>query len=301
VISFILPESILNVKTHKDIREIILNNTRIKKVSYLNRVFKNVFTSVIRLDLEKSKNKNGQIEIRKENKSYSAEQSKWKNNQDFIFDIHANSVDTAIIDKIFSVRHTTLKGQADWALGIVTGNNKAYIADEKQKGFEEIYKGKEVEKFVLNKPSNYLRFTPEKFQQVAPIEKYRVKEKLIYRFISKYLVFAYDDRQKLTLNSANVLIPKIPNYPIKVVAALLNSSPYQFIFQKKFSSIKVLRSHIEQMPLPLWGDKVFADIIKFVDGIITKKDGFEVLDNFIMKQFYLTTEEINHIKNFNPK
>lgn len=298
-LSFILPESILNVKTHKDIREIILTNTHIEKVSYLNRVFKNVFTPVIRLDLKKSKKENSQIEIRKDDETYTAKQSKWKSNQDFVFDIHANGADTAIIDKIYNVHHTTLAGQADWALGIVTGNNKAYIASDKQKDFEEIYKGKDVEKLALSNPSNYIKFTPEKFQQVAPIEKYRAKEKLIYRFISKYLVFAYDNKQKLTLNSANIVIPKIPNYPIKVIAALLNSSPYQFIFQKKFSSIKVLRNHIEQMPLPLWDKEIFNNIIKLVDETIENNEKFEILDNYIMKQYSLSSEEINYIKNFN--
>jgi len=297
-LSFILPESILNVKTHKDIREIILKNTHIQKVSYLNRVFKNVFTPVIRLDLKKSKKENNQIEIRKDGEAYTAKQSKWKNNQDFVFDIHANGVDTAIIDKIFNVHHTTLAGQADWALGIVTGNNKAYIVSDKQKDFEEIYKGKDIEKLALSNPSNYIKFTPEKFQQVAPIEKYRAKEKLIYRFISKYLVFAYDDKQKLTLNSANVVIPKIPNYPIKVIAALLNSSPYQLIFQKKFSSIKVLRNHIEQMPLPLWDKEIFDKIIKLADEAI-ENNKFEKLDDYIMSQYSLSSEEISYIKNFN--
>ena len=299
IISFILPESILNVKTHKDIREIILKNTYIKKVSYLSRIFKNVFTPVIRLDLERSKKENGQIEIRKESETYTAKQSKWKNNIDYVFDIHANGVDTGIIDKIYKVRHTTLLGQADWALGIVTGNNKAYIADEQHEGFEEIFKGKDVEKFVLGKLSNYIHFTPEKFQQVAPVEKYRAKEKLIYRFISKYLVFAYDDKQKLTLNSANIIIPKIPNYPIKVIAALFNSSLYQFIFQKKFSSIKVLRNHIEQLPLPLWDEKTFNKIIKLVDETIENANKFEVLDDYIMSQYTLYPKEINYIKNFN--
>ncbi|OGY93071.1 MAG: hypothetical protein A3H70_05535 [Candidatus Komeilibacteria bacterium RIFCSPLOWO2_02_FULL_48_11] len=298
IISFILPESILNVKTHKDIREVILKNTHIKKVSYLNRVFKNVFTPVIKLDLEKNKKEAGWVEISKENKNYVAEQAKWKNNRDFIFDIHASGFDTDIIDKIYSVRHTTLLGKADWALGIVTGNNKTYIADKQQEGFEEIYKGKDVEKFVLRKPSNYINFTPEKFQQVAPIEKYRAKEKLIYRFISKNLIFAHDDKQKLTLNSANAVIPKIPNYPIKAVAALFNSSVCQFIFQKKFSSIKVLRSHIEQMPLPLWSEKNLNDIVELADDIIKNKTNFEKLDNYIMEKYALSPKEISYIKNF---
>ncbi|MDD5134908.1 MAG: N-6 DNA methylase, partial [Phycisphaerae bacterium] len=102
VLSFILPESILNVKTHKDIRDVILNNTHIKKIVCLDRVFKNVFTPVIRLDLKKSKKENGKIKIYKESKNYDIEQTRWKNNQDLIFDIHANGFDAEIINKIYA-------------------------------------------------------------------------------------------------------------------------------------------------------------------------------------------------------
>lgn len=299
IISFILPESILNVKTHKDIREIILRNSQIKKVVYLNRVFKNVFTPVIRLDLKKGNKKNSKIKICKENKEYNIEQARWLNNQDSIFDIHASGSDAEIIDKIYKTDHITLENKADWALGIVTGNNKKFITNEQKTGFEPIYKGKDVERFVLDSPSNYIHFTPEKFQQVAPTEKYRAEEKLIYRFISKYLVFAYDNQQRLTLNSANIVIPKISNYPIKVIAALFNSSLYQFIFQKKFSSIKVLRSHIEQMPLPFWDKKTFSEIIKLADETTKDKNNFEKLDNYIMDKFILSSKEKKYINEFN--
>lgn len=299
VISFILPESILNVKTHKDIREIILKNTQIKKICYLDRVFKNVFTPVIRMDLEKIKSENNKIEICKESESYKIDQKRWLNNQDFVFDIHTNRFDAEIINKIYKIKHETLENKAEWALGIVTGNNKQFISDEQKAGFEPIYKGKDVGRLILNSPSNYIHFTPEKFQQVASVEKYRTKEKLIYRFISKKLVFAYDDKQQLTLNSANIIIPKIPDYPMKVIAALFNSSAYQFIFQKKFSSIKVLRSHIEQMPLPLWDKKVFSKIGDFADKVIKDKGSFEELDNYILDNFCLLPEEKNYIKEFN--
>jgi len=297
IISFILPESVLNVKIHKDIREIILKNTDIKKVFYLDRVFKNVFTPVIRLDLSKKRN-NEYIEIIKENEEYNISQSKWKNNENLVFDIHSNNFDTNIIDKVYNTEHTTLKNNADWALGVVTGNNKKYILPEKIENSEPIYKGKDIEKFILKKTSNYIVFTPEKFQQVAPVEKYRAKEKLIYKFISKKLVFAYDNKQQLTLNSANIVIPKIDNYPIKVISALFNSSLYQFIFQKKFSSIKVLKSHIEQLPLPIWDKKIMQKIITFVDKIIDNSSTFEELDKYIFKQFNFSKEEIEYIFNF---
>lgn len=298
VISFILPESILHVKTHKDIREIILKSTQIEKIAYLGRVFKNVFTPVVRLDLKKSQNKNNKVKIQKENKNYEVEQLRWLNRQNFIFDIHTSTFDAKIIYKVYQTKNTTLESQSDWALGIVTGNNKKFILSEQKEGFEPIYKGKDVEKFTLKKPSSYIQFTPTKFQQVAPIKKYRAEEKLIYRFISKNLVFAYDDQKQLTLNSANIVIPKIPNYPIKVIAALFNSSLYQFIFQKKFSSIKVLRSHIEQMPLPLWDKKKISEMIQLVDENITDKNNFEKLDHYIMNQFLLSSKEKNYIKEF---
>ncbi len=297
VISFILPESILNVKVHSDIRKIILDSTSIEKVFYLDRVFKNVFTPVIRLDIKKSDKKNN-IEIIKNQKKYTVSKTSWKKNNDFVFNIHADNVDSKIIDKVYKIKHTTLLNNADWALGVVTGNNKKYIISENKKGAEPIFKGKDVKKLSLKEPTNYIVFTPEKFQQVAPVEKYRVKEKLIYKFISKNLVFAYDDKQRLTLNSANIVIPKIKDYPIKVIAGLFNSSLYQFIFQKKFSSIKVLRNHIEQMPLPLLDRTKYSEIVSLVDDVIKNKKDFEELDKYIYQLFKLTKKEIEHIIKF---
>lgn len=299
IISFILPESILNVKTHEDIREFILKNSQIKKIIYLDRVFKNVFTSVIRLDFKKNNKRNGKIKICKESEEYNIKQERWLNNQNFIFDIHTNEFDAEIIDKVYRKKHITLKNNADWALGIVTGNNKKFIVNEQRSGFEPIYKGKNIKKFSLDSPSNFIQFIPDKFQQIAPTDKYRAEEKLIYRFISKNLIFAYDNQKRLTLNSANIVIPKIKNYPIKAICALFNSSLYQFIFQKKFSSIKVLRNHIEQMPLPLWDKKTFSEIIKLVNEGIKEKNNFVKIDNYIMNKFALSSEEKTYINNFN--
>ena len=295
VVSFILPESILNVRTHKDIRAIILKNTQVKKIIYFNRIFKNVFTPVIRLDLGKNNKQKKQTAIHNKNKKYTMQQINWMSNNDFIFDIHSNNFDSKIIDKIYKTKHTTLKNKASWALGIVTGNNKKFITDKNKPGFEPIYTGKDVKRFILDRPSSYIQFQPQKFQQVAPEKKYRVKEKLIYKFISKNLVFAYDNHQRLTLNSANILIPEIPDYPIKVIASLFNSSLYQFLYQKKFSSIKILKSHIEDLPLPLWNKKTFLKITELVDRVIKNQIKFQDLDDYIINQFSLSKKEKNYI------
>jgi len=297
VLSFILPESILNIKVHSDIRNTILRNTSIKKIKKLGRAFTNVFTNVIRIDLSKKvAEENHKLEIISDS-SYFILQNRFLSNPDLIFDIDVNAFDNSIIEKVFARSYTTLKNKAEWALGIVTGDNKKFVHATQEAGFEEIYKGKDVNKYFLSSPSNYIKFEPEKFQQVAPEEKYRVNEKLIYKFISNKLVFAYDDKQKLTLNSANILIPQLTNYPIKVVLSLLNSSLYQFIYLKKFNTIKVLRGNLEELPLPLFSEEENREIVNLVDKVLAKDIDANVIDNYVFELFGITFTEIEHIMN----
>lgn len=118
---------------------------------------------------------------------------------------------------------------------------------------------------------------------------------MIYRFISDKLVFAYDDKQKLTLNSANILIPTITNYPVKVVLALFNSSLYQFIYSKKFNTIKVLRGNLEELPLPIFSEKIYNKIVKLVDEIILSGKTNAELDLLIFKLLDISESEQKYI------
>lgn len=296
ILSFILPESILNVKTHNDIRKFILKNFNVLKIEFLGRVFKNVFTNVIRLDLKKREIKNHFIKIKFPDKSFEIKQERFENNYDNIFDIHINNIEENILEKIFNCRHETLKNNAEWALGIVTGDNEKYISELPNKNMEPIFRGSDVCKYFLNKPKNFIEFNPLLFQQVAPEHKYRAKEKLIYRFISNKLIFAYDNQKRLTLNSANILIPRLGKYPIKVIVAFLNSSIFQFIYIKKFNSIKVLRNHLEILPFPELLPNQLDTILEMVNAIIEgNKSVQNNLNSLILDLFNLTKEEKQHI------
>jgi len=293
-LSFILPESILNIKVHRDIRKYILDNTTILKITKLGRAFTNVFTNVIRLDLFKGKSNVCKTEIISNN-IFNLNQNRFLSNPSFIFDIEVNNNDNKIIEKAYTNNYYTLKDNAEWALGVVTGNNKKFLSPDKEHESEEIYKGKDITKYLLFESSNFIKFEPDKYQQVAPIEKYRAKEKLIYKFISKHLVFAYDNQQKLTLNSANILIPKIKNYPIKVVLALLNSSFYQFIYSKKFNTIKVLRGNLEELPFPIFSNTEFKEIVSLVDKTLSREIDQSIIDSYIMKLFNISKKEQDYI------
>ena len=295
-LSFILPESVLHVKAHRDIRGYILRRARIERIVRLGRVFRNVFTPVIRLDLARRRGP-GRCVFVSGKESRAVDQERFARNGDCVFDVNIGRSDGRIIEKVYGQEHTLLRGMADWALGIVTGDNGKYLRDAMEdRGYEPIYTGKEVGPYLLGNPSKFIRFMPDRFQQAAPEWKYRAREKLIYRFISKNLVVSYDDRRCLTLNSANVLIPRAECYPVKAVLALFNSSLYRFLFQKKFSSIKVLRGHLEQLPLPLWGSRVLGQLVSLADGVLAGARSPEEADAFVMEHYRLNAAEMKHIR-----
>jgi len=89
----------------------------------------------------------------------------------------------------------------------------------------------------------------------------------------------------------------IPNYSIKVVAALLNSSLFQFIFLKKFSTHKILKSDLEQLPFPILSDNIHTEMERlFSNIIIGDTDLIDKVNNIVFKIFNLESCEINHIK-----
>lgn len=277
ILSYILPESLLNVQKHKDIREFLLSYT-ILDIQELGRIFNGVFSPIIRIDIQK--------------KLYSwfSETSKIKQelflkNKNYVFLLNQNDEIDSIIDKLYS--HTSLfldNKNSDWALWIITWNNKNFLVEKAQDWTIPIYSWKEVKPFSLAKTERFLKFQPSLFQQIAPIEIYKAKPKLIYKFISKKLVFALDNEWVFSLNSANIVIPKI-DYPIKVILALFNSELYQIVFQNKFKSIKVLKQHIQQLPLPILETQHIKEIERMVDRILQdwNLEDKEKLNNYIFK------------------
>lgn len=160
-----------------------------------------------------------------------------------------SSEDIKILEKVKSLGKYNL-GQSDWALGVVTGDNKNKLKKNYSVGYEKIYTGKEILPYRLKTPTNYILYDRKQLQQVAKDEYYRAKEKLVYKFISNKLVFAYDDSGSLFLNSANILIPNIPNMSVKTVLAFLNSELYQYMYIVLFSEIKVLKGNLIELPFP---------------------------------------------------
>lgn len=299
-LAYVLPEAILSVNSHQQARKLIAKNTAFKFVSYLGNVFSGVQCPAIILGVQKGyhgETKGCRIGLN--NEEFIINENRDVDATSFSFNMSDGEYDCLrVISSVQNAKY--LANNAKFALGIVTGNNKEYITNEKADGMEVILKGSDIFRYAMKKIDSYIQFVPEKFQQVAPTEMYRAEEKLLYRFIAEVPVFTYDNQQTLSLNSCNILIPQIAGMNIKYVLAVLNSSVAAYFINKKYNSVKLLKSHIESLPIPMVSAEKQNDIIRKVDHIMNSTENisglYEDLDSDIMALYGLTAKQTDIIR-----
>ena len=103
-----------------------------------------------------------------------------------------------------------------------------------------------------------------------------------------------------SITKGGIVIPNIDGLEMKYILAILNSSVAAYFISKRFNSVKLLRSHIEQMPIPVVPIDVQAPIIKKVDRIMNSSENisglYEDLDADIMALYGLTVAQIDTIQ-----
>lgn len=294
LIRFLFPESILNVKVHKDIRSFMLENCSLRAITFYNESFTGVVTSYVDI-LACNSDISEEVFVTRDTETFTVSIDNFRKTENMVFNILTNT-DISIIEKIKRISPYNLSSSI-WALGIVTGNNKEKLQDTFQQGMEPIFTGKEINQYVLKPAKKYILYDREQFQQVAKDEIYRSPEKLVYKYISDRLVFAYDDKKSLFLNSANILIPSIPGMSVKTVMAFLNSNLYSFLYRKLFGEIKILKGNLLELPFPMISVDTNAQIEMIIDQILLSQDELlvETLQRIIFESFQLTEEEILYV------
>jgi tRNA1(Val) A37 N6-methylase TrmN6 len=304
---FILPHAFLNVAAHRKIREYILDMPNTVSIKLLGKAFKGVLSESILLhiktqgkipDIQNSLKLETPILVEDMRGSVYALRRTAITKGDFIIPVTMQNTDDELLSKIYSVQYQTLAQNAVFALGIITGNNGKYIANTKNGNLEPLYRGKDIQKYAFGEPECFIDFKPELYQQVAPVEYYRQK-KIIYRFICDKLVCLYDDDNSLPLNSANVFISAV--YPMETIVCLFNSPVYSYIYQKKYHSRKVLKSHLQSLPLPVFPGgthRAFSVFHRKIKSLPAKKtpEIQNEIDALVCKWFSISDKEYNYIK-----
>lgn len=303
LLAYVLPESLLSVDQHAETRRLIAEQTEMLGIALAGSPFTGVSSPVITLTLRKRPPAAGHAVVVRDGGSRSViAQRRFRNNPGHAFNVRAADAEQAVLERMRGAPGVWyLRNQCDFALGIVTGDNSAYVREfpdgRVPEGWEPVLRGADVFMYNAHPAGRYIHYVPGQFQQTAPERLYRAPEKLIYRFIHANLVFAYDDRQMLSLNSANIIIPRAPGYAMKYVLAVLNSRPARFYHTYAHASVKVLRRHLESLPIPDCPAAGQRRIIALVDRLIActgpaeRRRLYDEIDRRIMALYGLSGEE----------
>ena len=295
MLHFLLPTSVLKIKVHADFRRFIAESTCLDTIKCYHERFKGVFTDFISMKV-RNKTMHGQQSYTVRTAHNEVIRKTWQvQDDDFCAIPLLNDRTEAILDKAERMRHDDLT-HSQWALGIITGNNAKVLKDRPRKGLEPIFTGKDIRPYGLKKASRYVKYNRVDFQQCAKDEFYRAKEKLVYKFVSSHLCFTYDDKQRLFLNSANILIPEVDGMSIKTVLAFLNSALFNFLYAKRFNDIKILKGNLSALPFPKIDDKLNKQLTSLVDealkGDLTATNR---IDELVFSLYGFDSEEIDRI------
>ena len=260
---FLLPSSVLKIKVHADLRRFVTQETRMESLKCYRERFKGVFTDFISLKVSKKPIFGKQKYVVYGANNEVSRKEFVPREDDFCAIPMLNDRDEAVLNIVERMRNDDLSHSL-WALGIITGNNAKVLKDRPRKGLEPIYTGKDISKYSLKKASRYIKYNRADFQQCAKDEFYRAKEKLVYKFVSSHLCFTYDDKQRLFLNSANILIPEVEGMSVKTVLAFLNSSLFNFLYVKRFNDLKILKGNLSTLPFP----KITAEQDKKLSALV---------------------------------
>lgn len=253
-IGFLLPDAFFNITSFKDARKSLLT-LKIKRFVDYGKAFKGLMTKAMAFvgqqttDNGQQTSANISCEIYNVKKHLRSQES-FCDIPKHILNFHIEEKENDVIRKVFSKPHITLKDNATWALGIITGNNDKICKKEKGENLVPIFRGKDVFKDKLNEPYLFVNKNLEGCRQVADIGFYKAKEKIIYRFISDKIVCYHDTEQRYILNSANLFILNNDfTLTYRQVVDLLNSDFMNWLFRSIFNTHKVLRGDLELLPI----------------------------------------------------
>ena len=291
---FLLPSSVLKIKVHADFRRFVTHETRIESLKCYRERFKGVFTDFVSLKVSKKPTFGSQNYLVYGPNNEVSRKEFVPLEDDFCAIPMLNDRDEAIIGKVERLRHDDLS-HSQWALGIITGNNAKVLKDRPRKGLEPIYTGKDIAKYSLKKASftNLKSYNPKKKLRFFLQSR---KEKLVYKFVSSHLCFTYDDKQRLFLNSANILIPEVDGMSVKTVLAFLNSSLFNFLYTKRFNDLKILKGNLSTLPFPKITFEQDQQFSALVDRALNGDKGAQKeIDDLIFSLYELNVYEIDLI------
>lgn len=272
---FILPETVINVKKHDNLRHWILEKKKLAAIQSFGASIAGTLYNIVALTLNHDENNNYFFDGKQVDYDFTINvlDSKFRpiDHEDMIF-----------IKKIYSVPHQTLE-KSKHVTGIVTGDDEKFLLDKPTAGSEPVITGKHIEPYRIT-GEKYINYEDAKGQIAIAVKDsyFRTPEKLIYHTVSRHLEFAIDTDSRLTTCTANFFLVKDIKVRTKCIMAMFNSRIYNRLNKLLFGD-KVNRGcNIKKLPIPILDEEQQQRMERYID-----EKQYDEIEMMLMKIFQL--------------
>jgi len=228
-VSFIVPDSLLNVKSYSKLRKGILKKCKIERFLQISGgafLDAEVGNNVVFIFNKKESEDQHQIMVdRKEdegivhtNRIY---QKSYKNTPEFTF-----YLDNETIEFLTRFENKTDKlGEiCELRDGVKTGNNSKYISTEKENdNWKRVLEGSDIGRHLINYKGKYMLYDREKLDGPRQEWIFLEEKKIIIRQTGDELISAIDTNKFYTTDSTHLILNDKNEQSLEFINAILNS------------------------------------------------------------------------------
>ena len=255
---FILPETVINVKKHENLRSWILQKKKLAAVQSFGAGIAGTLYNIVALTLTQDENNNYFFDGKQ---------------VDYDFTINVldgkfrpiGGDEMEFILKMYAIPHQTLE-KCKHVTGIVTGDDDKFLHDEPTAGSEPVITGKHISPYKIT-GQKYINYEEVKNQLAIAVKEsyFRTPEKLIYHTVSRYLEFAIDTDSRLTTCTANFFLVKDIKVSTKCIMAMFNSRIFNRLNKLLFGDKVNRGGNIKKLPIPILDEEQQQRMEHYVD------------------------------------
>jgi hypothetical protein len=306
VLTFILPNNILRTTTYDIIRKYILNNSQIRQIVNLGSgIFKNVTASTIILNLLRGtpKANSNNIDIVTNIKDLERfkfdlkkiEQNQFLKNVSHSFNIYMDKKSIKISDQIKKAGLPLSEFCAENIEGIVA--HKHLIQDYDTNGMVPLLEGKDIKRFFIKTPSNFLNWDKDKIHRTRPDYLWNSDTKIVIQRISggsKPLVCSVDNnRYKTFASTNNILLKNKYKDQYYFIAGLINSDILNWYYANNFSNnstltVNISKTYMSHLPIAKFSQEVslISELLHYLTGKTPTEMFSRVLNSAVMDLYF---------------
>ena len=284
-LGFITPNTYLNNKYIKPLREYILLNTKIDiLINYKDKVFIDAGVDVATIILTKNQTKNDIIQLFESENSVlkslgNKSQGKWIEEVDNIFNLN----------KTFEIKFencVNLKDVCSSYFGIQAYDRKSTVSDVKEnENYLPIIDGGDINKFSYATPNKYLNYLPEKIKSGGNYDVYSEK-RIVISQIGLTPIVGLCESNILASNTLYNINLKDRIYSLNYLLCILNSKLLKSYWISKYSDGKKLFPKIKgfqlkELPIKVADKQTQEPLIEKAEQMLSlNKNLLEVSDKF---------------------